>query len=120
LIHRGNMESYNVVIIGAGPAGLRCAEILGGTGLSVLLLDQKSSVGPKTCAGGLRLSGNYLTLPFQMTLTFRSHHCILNGKEHPVSLKNPLHIIDRSDLGLYQLDLIKRHGDPVYHSRDSR
>ncbi|MEJ2685188.1 MAG: NAD(P)/FAD-dependent oxidoreductase [Candidatus Sulfobium sp.] len=105
------MESYDVVIVGAGPAGLRCAEVLGSTAFSVLLLDRKSAVGSKACAGGLRLPDGYLTLPDSMTSTFERHHFILNGGKYSIHLRNPLHIIDRPDLGRYQLDLIKRHGN---------
>lgn len=38
------MENYDVVIIGAGLAGLRCAQLLGRQGHSVLLVDCKQSL----------------------------------------------------------------------------
>ena len=44
---------YDVVIIGAGPAGLACAKGLAGSGKSILVLEQKDIIGPKICAGGL-------------------------------------------------------------------
>jgi flavin-dependent dehydrogenase len=37
-------ERYDVVVIGAGLAGLRCAHLLGQSGLQVLLVDRKSSL----------------------------------------------------------------------------
>ena len=46
-------KKYDVVIVGAGPGGLRCAEILGGKGKSVLLVEKNDVIGPKICAGGL-------------------------------------------------------------------
>lgn len=101
------MESYDVIIVGAGPAGLRCAEVLGGAAFSVLLLDKESSVGRKTCAGGLRLPDGFLKLPQFMSSTFEIHHLILNGKKYSITLRKPLQIIDRADLGNYQLSLIK-------------
>ena len=36
---------YDVVVVGAGLAGLRCAQILGNAGKSVLLVDQNSHLG---------------------------------------------------------------------------
>ena len=45
------MESFDVVIAGAGPAGLKCAETLGGSGLGVLVLERENAVGRKVCAG---------------------------------------------------------------------
>ncbi|MCK4568911.1 MAG: NAD(P)/FAD-dependent oxidoreductase [Bacteroidales bacterium] len=47
------MEKYDVIIVGAGPAGLICAEKLGGTDLSVLLIEKDTVFGDKVCAGGL-------------------------------------------------------------------
>ena len=38
------MENYDVVIIGAGLAGLHCARLLGKRGLSVLLVDRKEAL----------------------------------------------------------------------------
>jgi flavin-dependent dehydrogenase len=46
-------KEYYVVIVGAGPAGLRCAEILGQSKLSVLLLEKNAKMGQKVCAGGI-------------------------------------------------------------------
>jgi len=47
------MQSYDVIIVGAGPAGLICAEKLIGTGLSILLIEKGTVFGKKVCAGGL-------------------------------------------------------------------
>jgi geranylgeranyl reductase family protein len=103
------MESYDVVIVGAGPAGLKCAEALGGTGLSVLVLEKRNTIGQKTCAGGLTVLNKNFHLPFDMTLTFREYLIILNGKEHVLASAHPIHTIDRVDLGQYQLGLVRRH-----------
>ena len=47
------MKSYDVIIVGAGPAGLFCAENLIGSGMSVLLLEKNNIFGDKVCAGGV-------------------------------------------------------------------
>lgn len=55
---------YDVVIIGAGPAGLACATGLARSGLSILILEQKDNIGPKVCAGGLtRKNLNHTKIP---------------------------------------------------------
>jgi geranylgeranyl reductase len=46
-------DKYDVIIVGAGPAGLSCAEVLAKGGKSVLVLEKNHKVGPKICAGGL-------------------------------------------------------------------
>jgi geranylgeranyl reductase len=47
------MKNYDVIIVGAGPSGLRCAEVLAPTGLSVLVLEKQMEIGTKICAGGI-------------------------------------------------------------------
>jgi len=47
------MKVYDVIIVGAGPAGLRCAEILSKSALSVIILEKGEIVGDKVCAGGV-------------------------------------------------------------------
>ena len=46
-------ESYDVVIVGAGPGGLSCARALSGSGQRVLVLEKSESLGKKICAGEL-------------------------------------------------------------------
>jgi flavin-dependent dehydrogenase len=47
------MDSLEILIVGAGPAGLRAAQVLAGAGREVLVAEKQAEVGPKTCAGGL-------------------------------------------------------------------
>jgi geranylgeranyl reductase len=47
------MNSYDVIVIGAGPAGLRCTEVLSNSSLNILLLEKGDTFGDKVCAGGL-------------------------------------------------------------------
>jgi flavin-dependent dehydrogenase len=47
------LESYDVVIVGAGPGGLSCARALAGSGKRVLVLEKAESLGKKICAGEL-------------------------------------------------------------------
>src|SRR5262247_1594437 len=47
------METFDVVIIGAGLAGLQCARLLGREGLRVLLVDRKPSLDQKIHTTGI-------------------------------------------------------------------
>lgn len=47
------MEKYDVVIIGAGPAGLEATRVLSENNKKVLVLEKNSVIGKKVCAGGL-------------------------------------------------------------------
>lgn len=46
-------ERVDVVVVGAGPAGLRAAQVLAEAGREVLVVERHAQIGPKTCAGGL-------------------------------------------------------------------
>jgi geranylgeranyl reductase len=100
------MKQYDVIIIGAGPAGLNCADILAQTGRNILILEQNDVIGPKVCAGGLTVkSNNYLNLPNSLINNkFKSlkFHTPLNNTR--VSAANFfLFTIDREILGQWQL-----------------
>ncbi len=45
------MESYDVVIAGAGPVGAHLAQILSGKGLSVFVIEKKKQPGKYACSG---------------------------------------------------------------------
>jgi flavin-dependent dehydrogenase len=47
------VESVEHLIVGAGPAGLRAAQVLAQTGREVLAAEKRPEIGPKACAGGL-------------------------------------------------------------------
>ena len=100
---------YDVVILGGGPAGLKCAEVLGASKFKVLLVDKKEILGPKVCAGGLTKLYDNFNLPPEKTLTFKEQHIFLNGKKYLITLNNPIHTIDRIDLGEYQVKQVSRY-----------
>ncbi len=90
------MESYDVVVVGAGAAGLFCAGVAGQRGLKVLLLDHAPKVAEKIrISGGGRCNfTNREATPAQF-LSANPHYC-------------------RSALARYGagdfIDLVKRHG----------
>ena len=51
------MSFYDVIIVGAGPAGLSCAEITAKHGASTLVIERKKRIGEKVCAGGITWNG---------------------------------------------------------------
>jgi len=58
------MKQYDVIIFGAGPAGLMCAEILSKSDKSVLVLEKNEIFGDKVCGGGLtRKATELLDIP---------------------------------------------------------
>ncbi len=56
-----NTKQYDIVVVGAGPAGSTFARIAANNGLSVLLLERKSRIGtPVRCGEGVMSSGLHL------------------------------------------------------------
>src|SRR5437667_430908 len=53
-------KSFDVAVIGAGLAGLQCARLLAGRGLSVALLDRKKSV-----SDGIQTTGIFVRKPWE-------------------------------------------------------
>ena len=103
------MEKFDVIIVGAGPSGLKAAEVLGNAGKKVLLLEKNSKIGPKVCAGGLtRKSKEYLNIPD--SLIEKSFSSIIFQTSHfrtKIDLKeNYIFLISREKLGQWQLTKI--------------
>ncbi len=105
------MESFDVIIIGAGPGGLNCAETLAKAGKKILLCEQNKIIGPKVCAGGL--TGHdleYLKLPDnlidhkykEMTLHTPFNNNVIKLEKYFV------YTVDRKNLGQWQLSKLKK------------
>ena len=104
------MAKYDVVIIGAGPGGLKCAEVLSQSDKSVLLLEKNEEIGPKVCAGGIsRKSRKLLNLPSKIiSRTFSNIIFKTSWLESTLEFgEDYLYTVDREALGQWQLKKLK-------------
>lgn len=104
------MDSFDVIIVGAGPAGLQCAKTLAGSQKSVLLIEKNKVIGPKICAGGLtRKCFNHLKLPdYLIERTYQ--RIIFQTPFDKTTLRfgeDFLYTINRKNLGQWQLEKLR-------------
>ncbi len=104
----------HTVIIGAGPGGLACAKILAEAGLSPLILERKTKVGHKVCAGGITWDGLIKRVPKKLVeKSFPDQYIHTNLQSFKVSTKKRTPIIatvNRQQLGQYMARSAKASG----------
>lgn len=107
------MESYEIVIVGAGPGGLAAAQKLAEAGKKVLLLEQNNVIGPKVCAGGISVEMvKDLNLPDDL-VEFKFKEATLLVPERKTAIKSEdvfACTIDRKDFGQWQTEKLKKTG----------
>jgi len=111
------MEPVDVLIVGAGPAGLRAAQVLAEAGREVLVTDKRGEIGPKTCAGGLTRKSvrllRELGLPDEAgaewvgEVVFRGRCRVLDPA------RTVVRTLPRRDLGRFQLEWARAAGVEV-------
>ena len=112
------MESCENVIVGAGPAGLRAAQVLAAAGREVLIVERNERIGPKTCAGGLTIKAieelEQLGLPSHVGRTTVARLSFFN--ERPMRLDAApgiVRTVARAILGQYQECWARRAGAEI-------
>lgn len=104
------METYDVIIVGGGPAGLICAEALINSDLKVLLIEKGPVFGDKVCAGGLtRKDLGIFNLPDDI-IQQKVFHTSLHspGRFSEANTPDPIVVtVDRKALGKWQASLLE-------------
>jgi len=111
-------EKYDVIIIGAGPGGLKAAETLGNASKKVLLLEKNTEIGTKICAGGLTPKDFELGIPeSEADHLYREISFHTPKRDVVVKMDKPfVATIDRRELGQYMLRRIKSLSSVEVHT----
>ena len=108
-------EKYDIVIVGAGPAGLKCAEILAQNKKKVLVLEKNKIIGEKVCAGGLTLKDLSIDIP-EKIIQRKFKKFIINTPLDKTELTDDkpfLATICRKDLGKLMENRAKKAGAEI-------
>jgi len=107
------METFDVVIIGAGPGGLQCATILARQGLSVLVVERGDTIGAKVCAGGIPYHAlQELNIPPDLhEASFADQMVVTPWQRARIRYGEPvITTVDRRRLGAWQLSKAMQAG----------
>ena len=106
-------QEYDVIIIGAGPAGLSCAIELQNSGKTILLLEKKEAIGPKVCAGGITTKIEDFGIPLNSAdKVFSTIKMGFTEEEKTITYHKPfVATIDREKLGKILLEKISGNVD---------
>ncbi len=106
------MERFEVVVVGAGPAGLACARDLAAAGRRVAVLEKNPAIGPKTCAGGVTWAGLCGFLPDHLAeRRFAEQHIVSAWQRVVLRCPHPMVVtVDRGALGAWMAEEARRQG----------
>lgn len=108
------MEQHDVIIVGAGPGGLKAAEVLAKRGKDVLVLEKNNIVGPKVCAGGLTTKDEGLVDKNLIERAFDSIIVASKRQRIRISDNKPfVYTASRKNLGQWQLKKAEKEGVEV-------
>jgi geranylgeranyl reductase len=112
------VEHVEHLVIGAGPAGLRAAQVLAEAGREVLVLERNAEIGPKTCGGGLTAKAvralQALGLPGDTGLSLLAHGSFKDEGAHPLEAANGMvRTVARRTLGTLQAQWTRAAGAEI-------
>ena len=107
--------SFDVIIVGAGPGGLACAKITASQGLKTLVLERKSVIGKKVCAGGVTWNGLVKKVPIDLfERQFDTQYILTRSQNVSVSAPTPIiATVNRVKLGQQMSDKAQQTGAEI-------
>jgi geranylgeranyl reductase family protein len=127
---KGNlrMDSYDVIVVGSGPAGSTAAFHLGEAGFNVLVIEKENLPRYKTCGGGLstRFLREYFPFSFDPVVSCDVRAISYDMGDFSVTIPvrpGEIGMVMRSDLDRHILSHARvdvQQGDPVKHIEEKK
>jgi len=107
--------SYDIIIIGAGPAGLACGRVAAENGLNALIIERRKSIGKKVCAGGITWNGLIQKIPgYVEEKNFSTQHLYSKYQKAKILSKTPIiATVNRVQLGCYMATMARKAGTEI-------
>jgi flavin-dependent dehydrogenase len=108
--------TYDVVIVGAGPGGLACAQVTAAHGLSTLVIERNVQIGRKVCAGGITWNGLLKHLETDITeKQFNTQYIHTRRQRVKLVSDHPIiATVDRQLLGRHMAGLAEMAGAEIF------
>jgi geranylgeranyl reductase family protein len=103
-------KNYDVIVVGAGPAGCKTAEIIAKKGYGVLVLEEHPQIGKPTQCTGL-VSQRIGKIPKEIIVNKIKIARFFSGSEHfEIKSKKSVYVIDRRKFDKYVAEEAKKAG----------
>ncbi|MEW6329086.1 MAG: NAD(P)/FAD-dependent oxidoreductase [Candidatus Micrarchaeota archaeon] len=107
-------ERREIVVVGAGPAGLAAAKVLGEMKKDVLVLEKNKTIGKKVCAGGLTMKAKCMVHTKLFERVFSSAKIRTPRQTVEIRAEEPfVFMVDREKLGAWMADVARRAGAEI-------
>ncbi len=107
--------AHDVVIVGAGPAGLSCAKTCAEHGMDVAVFERRNSIGNKVCAGGITWNGLLQQVGDISQRSFFEQRIVTPKQRALIRAKVPIiATVSRIELGELMAKQAKEAGASIY------
>lgn len=109
-------EHYDVVIVGAGPAGLMAAKVLAEGGKDVVVFEKNKVIGDKVCAGGITEKDMKYSIP-ESIIERKFNKIVVSTERQRIEMQQATPIVmtvNRRRLGEWQCEQTKKAGAQVF------
>ncbi len=108
-------SKYDIIIIGAGPAGLACSKICAENGARVAVFERKQEIGAKVCAGGITWNGLLQRFGDISQRSFNDQRIVTRLQKASLHAKSPIiATVNRKELGLFMARQARQAGAEIY------